>query len=198
MRFGRLVTIGQLPLKRRYAKRQWRCLCSCGQESAPYASALLRGTQSCGCRVREATIRRNTVHGLHGTREYNAWLDMKKRCGQHARSAKDYWQRGIGICERWSDFQQFLADMGECPPGLSLDRIENERGYEPGNCRWATRVQQNNNSRRNHRIDWGGRTMTMAQWASELCVPVAAFRQRVWRNWPLERVMTQPYRGETV
>lgn len=90
------------------------------------------------------------THGLSRSKTYSSWVEMNRRCKDDPARAcyPHYAGRGISVCERWHSFENFLADMGERPEGLTLDRIDNDRGYEPGNCRWATRVQQRRNQGR--------------------------------------------------
>jgi hypothetical protein len=137
--FGRLVVTA-------YAERKrWSCICDCSARVVVHGRHLRGGaTKSCGCLTREA----NTKHGMCGSREYHSWKSMKQRClnPRHPRY-KDYGGRGIGFCEEWSSFVPFFAAMGECPPGRSLDRIDNDGDYTPSNCRWATPFEQVHNRR---------------------------------------------------
>lgn len=117
------------------------CLCHCGDRFITEGSRLYVGsTESCGC------LRR---HGMIDTGEYRAWAAMKRRClNPNDPAFKHYGARGIGVCEEWLSFKAFIADMGPKPsPELTLDRIDNNRGYEPGNCRWATNAVQQMNRR---------------------------------------------------
>src|SRR5690348_17067321 len=100
-----------------------------------------------------------------GTPTYRAWRRMRNRCGNP--KEKYYAGRGISICARWNDFGNFLADMGECAEGMTLDRIDTNGNYEPSNCRWATMKQQARNRRSNNRLTFNGRTQTIEEWADE-------------------------------
>jgi hypothetical protein len=130
----------------------WACVCDCGTKRDVLTSNLTRGlTRSCGCHSKEVTSARNMVHGMSKTRpEYNAWLNMNKRCyNQNDPRFKWYGARGISVCDRWrNNFVAFFEDMGPRPsPKHSIDRENNDGNYEPGNCRWATAKQQQNNRR---------------------------------------------------
>lgn len=161
-RFGRLVVVGSAaPLEN--GRSRWLCRCDCGVEKEVSASCLSQGrTKSCGCLRRENAAKRspkaNAARTKHGhAREdkgdrhplYRTWQGMRERCRDPGNvSYKYYGGRGITVCERWESFENFLADMGEKPsPDLTLDRIDNDGNYEPGNCRWATPEQQTKNRR---------------------------------------------------
>ena len=109
-------------------------------------------------------------HALRGKRSstYQIWEGVKKRCLNPTNAAyKDYGERGITICERWKRFLNFLEDMGERPEGMTLERIDNNKGYYPENCKWATRKEQGNNKRNNILITARGKTQTISQWSDE-------------------------------
>jgi len=123
----------------------YRCVCDCGEETVVLGSKLKNGeTRSCGC-LRVTAAKK---HGMHKTRTYRIWNAMRQRCGNPKASAyKRYGAKGISVCDRWLySFENFLADMGECPDGKSIDRINSLLGYEKSNCRWATQVEQMSNS----------------------------------------------------
>jgi len=155
-RFGALTVVAEAVRDGLY----WRvpCQCDCGASTMPPAFSLrTRKSQSCGlcmrtCAddVKQAVAAATTTHGWSGTPEYNAWLSMRKRCGNPKdRAYRNYGARGIRVCEAWqNDFLAFLEHVGPKPePRLSIDRIDNEKGYEPGNVRWADASTQNRNRR---------------------------------------------------
>jgi hypothetical protein len=130
-------------------------------------------------------------------RTYVAWCGMKDRCTRPTNKAfANYGGRGIRVCDEWlNDYPRFLADMGLSPDGGLLDRIDNDKGYSPENCRWATRVEQNNNRRSCRVLTVAGRAQTMAQWEREAGIPRGLIRQRIFRlGWSPERAVSTPAR----
>lgn len=146
--FGKWTVLSRDMSKPR--RTHYLCRCECGNVRVIASQSLRNGeSRSCGC-LRAAVMReRQTKHGQYATPTYRSWRAMLARCSdQSHKQFKDYGGRGIAVADLWkSSFQTFLDDMGERPPGTTLDRIETNGNYEPGNCRWATRTEQNRNKR---------------------------------------------------
>lgn len=145
--FERLTVVERCHL--RNGRPRWVCRCICRTLKSVAACELKAGkTKSCGCLNAESRRTKAVRHGFNRTATYVCWSNMLARCGNANRpDFKNYGGRGIAVCERWLEFQNFLADMGEKPRGLSIDRIDNDGNYEPDNCRWATPSEQRRNQR---------------------------------------------------
>lgn len=187
----------------------WLFRCDCGNERSIRAGNVRRGmTKSCGCSRRELLSISHTRHGHcrdgRETSEYQAWNLARQRCHSPIhRAFPSYGGRGIEMCDRWrfgdgerAGFECFVADMGERPSAKhSLDRIDNDQGYSPENCRWATRSEQMRNTRSNRYVEFGGRKITIIE-ASELTgLAHATITKRLDLGWPVERALTKPSRG---
>ena len=131
-------------------------------------------------------------HGKSKTPVYVLWQAIKQRCYNPNNAAfYRYGKRGIYLCERWQNFDNFLADMGERVPGYTLDRIDNNGPYSPENCRWATRKEQSNNREVNVRITHDGLALTAMQWSERLGIHINTLLQRYHKGLPIEKVLTQ-------
>lgn len=140
-------------------KHYWVFRCDCGKVNSSSKSNVMRGEQkSCGCNKKEVARQQMTTHGLVRHALYETWAAMKKRCcNPNAQDYPNYGARGIKVCDRWiNNFDVFLSDMGERPKGMTIDRIDNNKGYSPDNCRWATTKQQNSNRRGNRPVNIDG------------------------------------------
>lgn len=124
---------------------------------------------------------------------YGVWRGMLDRCrNTNSPAWRLYGGRGITVCDRWRKFENFLSDMGEKPPGMSLDRIDNNGSYEPSNCRWADQETQCNNKRTNHLVTAFGKTQTLVRWSREIGVGKATLRRRLRAGWSPERAISTP------
>lgn len=149
---GRLTVIGPDPLSVKEKQKRWICLCSCGKKVSVFTGNLRRNhTKSCGCLLIEQRRKANIIHGncphRNPTRTYSCWQRVLGRCyNPKNKDWKYYGEKGITVCDKWkNDFREFLKDMGECPKGLEMDRINSDGNYEPSNCRWANETVQSRN-----------------------------------------------------
>ncbi len=181
----------------------WNCICECGSALAVSGGHLGSGhTLSCGCYLADKNRERKT-HGeaarRNHSKEYNVWASMRGRCKyKSSKLYHRYGGRGITVCERWdSSFANFLEDMGRCPEGLTLDRLDNDLGYYKDNCAWRTDIEQANNRGDNHHITIDGVTKTLMQWSREVGTCVGTIVDRIRRGkWDeAEAVMTPPRKG---
>lgn len=197
-RFGRWLVLSLSP-DRKGGKRTWLCVCECGTERSVVERSLKSGVStSCGCYHNELVGQQFRKHGLYGRSEYAIWTSMIDRC-ENPKSTRfsDYGGRGITICTRWRDsFESFLSDMGERPPGTSVERRDVNKGYSPENCYWATDLEQANNTRRNRFIEHQGKRQTLAQWCRELGLPYGTVASRINQSgWNPVKALTAPIQG---
>lgn len=199
MKFGKLTVIGRSAV-RKHRHAYYACTCTCGQHTAANPIAVRKyhlqsgHAQSCGC------SRRGKKHngsgraggGLWGAREYKAYYDAKRRCTDP--NHFDYCRYGH-LPFLYSSYEEFFAEVGTAPAGYSLDRIDNTRGYVPGNCQWASRRRQANNRSTNVVLEVAGHSRTATEWAKEYGLNAHTVRQRIRRGgWPPEKAVTTPVR----
>ncbi len=186
-RFHRLTALRVVGTKRRTFL--WLCRCDCGRETTVVTNQLTSGkTTSCGCQQRTAALR----HGGCYDPEYRIWVAMRVRCdSRRAEKHPNHAGRGIRVCERWlGSYERFLEDMGRRPSARhTIERIDNNGNYEPGNCRWATYPEQALNRRNNRHLTLGGVTLTLKEWGARLGVKPTAILSRLRRGWPIEKAL---------
>lgn len=192
-KFSRLTAI-EPTMERRNGRIMWRFMCECGNEILAQGSSVALGnTRSCGCLKLEAITALKLSHGKCHTRLYRIWCRIKQRCLNDKCSDYGYYGgKGITICARWADsFAAFAEDVGDSGH-LTLDRINNEKGYEPGNVRWATRKQQSDNSRKPKWVEIDGRRLNYSDWARELGMRECSITMRIKRGMTPEQAVTTP------
>lgn len=200
--FGRLKVISRTltPGKQSH----WLCECQCGNTRVVRGTSLTSGhTKSCGCLHDEASAVRiseqNKKHGKRKTRLYSIWSDMKKRCNNEKHWAfSNYGGRGITVCKEWQEFLPFYewAMRNDYRENLTIDRIDNDGNYEPGNCRWVTRKVQGNNKSNNIVCVYNGKKYTITQLSEKTGVPRNTLYSRICTyKWDVEKAVSAPIKG---
>lgn len=197
-RFGKL-TVLRRDGSTSYGKPKWLCQCDCGNNVSVAARSLRKGeTKSCGCARQDYFERRNN-RGCKGNDYYRLWNAIRTRCTcETDMHYKDYGARGIKIADEWkTDFWSFYAYIsnldGFGEPNRSIDRIDNNRGYEPGNLRWATATEQARNRRGNKLLTAFGETKTIAEWAEASGMIYQTLWNRIYKkHWEPEKAISTP------
>ncbi len=186
--FGRLTAIETIG-KNKHGDAIWKCLCCCGKEVIATRNHLIRGnTKSCGClnddTRSEMCIKRNTTHNMSRSPEFNSWVLMHRRCRNDKDNNPDfdnYAGRGITVDPSWYTFEQFYKDMGDKPGrGYSIERINNEGGYTPENCKWATQKEQCNNTRNTRKFCIKGEVLSQQNLAKKFGINVHTLKSKMY------------------
>lgn len=198
-RFGRLIVLKRTD-NDKWGNLCWLCKCDCGKKIIVQGGNLKsNNTQSCGCLHKERVSTINTIHGHKKNGEvtqiYTAWCHIKQRCTNlKDKDYQDYGGRGIVICSRWKNsFENFLEDMQKgWKPKLTIERIEKNGDYYPGNCKWATRKEQARNTRHNHLISHLGQIQCISVWSEKTGISERVIWWRINHDWSTEETLTIP------
>lgn len=194
MNFGILTVISRAG-SNKGGSALWKCICKCGEERIIEGTGLRAGrNKSCGCASPRFTKERVIKHGMSSSRCYRIWRGMITRCSEKSsgKSRRNYYLKGITVCERWMRFENFFEDMGIPNDGFSLDRIDGTKGYSPENCRWATIKQQANNTISNRIIRFKGKCATVSEWAANIGMKSNTLEYRLLRGWSIEDALLKP------
>lgn len=196
--FGRLTVVEFAGINKK-RNALWLCKCECGGTKTVTSYELTHSLiKSCGCLSKENLSilhTNNLIHGLANSRTFKIWVGMKQRClNPNNSSYFKYGGRGITVAPRWiNSFENFLEDMKEAPAGCSIERIDNNGDYEPGNCKWSNPKEQARNRRSSYLITYQGRTQSLAAWAEELDIKYVTLRARLEVfKWTVEQSFTTP------
>jgi hypothetical protein len=193
--YGRYFVLGIFQQKDGYEKYAL-VKCSCGSDERFVKVGTLRSgeSQSCGCLHKE----RVTTHGAWGHPIFNVWSMMMKRCyNKKDKRYSRYGGRGILVCKRWHNVNNFIADMHPSyEEGKSIDRKNNDKGYSPENCRWASQKQQNRNYSRNVILEYDGKSMCIKEWSEETGINYGTLWDRLKQGWSTERALTIPVKSK--
>lgn len=198
--FGRLTVVAFSHTQS--GRAIWRCVCSCSAETTVSGKLLRSGhTQSCGCLGLERRVAATKKHGKSrvNDRTYNCWKDMRKRCNNPASAYYyRYGGRGISVCSAWDNYDTFLSDMGPCPSGYSIERLDIDKNYEPTNCVWIPLNRQQRNTSKSRRITAFGKTQLLVEWAEEYKLPANTLSVRLGKlGWPAEKAIATRVRTLT-
>ena len=189
-RFGLLVAVS--PSHTEHSQWKWKFKCDCGNTTVSFVHSA-KVTGHCGCKTQQRLHQRHLKHGQSGTALYKRWAAMKDRCGNPNNLHYDrYGGRGVRVCERWEDsFEAFCEDMGEPPSGAhTIERVDNDGDYAPGNCCWATRKVQQNNRHGNIIVTINGQTKTLMQWCNAVGKNYGTVQGRMKRGWDVEKALS--------
>jgi len=189
LRYKRFIKDGT-KLKSSY----WFLECKCGAEYMR-GMGLVHAKSLC---ITCTKTKASTKHGGQGTPEYCSWDCMIQRCtNPNNISYKNYGGRGIVVCDRWRDFRNFYADMGNRPEGTTLERIDNNKNYEPDNCKWATQYEQGRNKRNNRIVEYNGKKYCLTDLANKFGLKFDTLSSRLNLGWPIEKALHEPINQNT-
>lgn len=201
-RFGRLLALGPVGLDQNQ-EVLWLCQCDCGNIATKLGRSMRKGsTQSCGCFGKQRSAEATTIHGMWKEPIYHKWIHINERCEKESHhNFHRYGERGIKMCDEWRhDFVAFYTHISQLEhfgkEGYTLDRRDNEKGYEPGNVRWATAKQQQRNRHNNHMITHNGETFCLAEWAERVGISYQTIKERLKRGWSAEKALTTPIKTQ--
>lgn len=195
--FGRLTVLERTRVGPK-SEIRWICKCDCGSDRLVSSGGLMSGkAKSCGCYRKDVSrancIARCRTHGKSRDPIFGLWKSMLSRCGDpSAINFANYGGAGIKVCDRWLSFENFYADMGDRPPGMTLDRIDNHGNYSPDNCRWAMWREQTRNKSTNRNLTANGRTMCITDWAAEIGISAGQLGKRINEGWTVESAVSTP------
>ena len=199
-RYGRLITVERVKGPDGDFRQYWNCLCDCGAYKVIMAYSFVKSlTRSCGCLNRETLDLKVSSSWKNKSRLYDIWRHIIIRCEDHkCRAYPRYGGRGIKICEEWKNdyesFKKWSEDNGYNDT-LTIDRIDNNQGYNPSNCRWATRKEQQRNKTNNRLIEYNGETKCIGEWVEILGIRENVLRFRIENGWSIERAFTTPVKA---